>query len=134
MDFRAHSEPGPCRRLADQLEQALGGADAVGLLADFPAALRMHDHADAGILGANIVHVLGQKALVDGAMPLPQDDASLTEPFRRDAAADHERVPDRALIERDAHSVRGVSAQMLVGKEENSFVALKCPFESCRSV
>ena len=39
-------------------------------------ALGMNDDLDAGILGAHLVHVAGQKALMDGAMALPQQNAA----------------------------------------------------------
>ena len=33
----------------------------------------MHNHANAGILCTDVVNVLGQKALVDGAVALPEN-------------------------------------------------------------
>ena len=84
MNFRAygeHADPG--RRVCDHLDQAFGGADAIGFLANFPAAFRMHNHLDAGILGANVVHMLGQKALMHRAMSLPQNHFRCAQAFRQ---------------------------------------------------
>ena len=74
VDLRADGELVPAGASFTSLDEAFGGAECVRLLADFPAAFGMHDDLDAGILRANLVHVLGQKTLVDGAVPLPEHD------------------------------------------------------------
>ena len=62
MDFRAHGEHGSRRRVTDHLQQTLGGANAIGFLADFPAALGMHDHANSRIFCAHVVDMFGQES------------------------------------------------------------------------
>src|SRR5215470_7286496 len=94
----------------------------------------MDDHTDAGILRADLVDMLGQEALVDRAVPFPEDNARAAQLFRRCPAVNHEWVPDHALIERNAHGKGSVAAQMLIGKEEDLFVALKGPFEAGRRI
>ena len=76
VNLRADGKYRSRRRLLDQRDQPLGGAQRVGLLADLPAALGMHDDLDAGILGAHLIDVAGQKALMHGAVALPQKDAA----------------------------------------------------------
>ena len=94
----------------------------------------MHDDLDAGILGADLVHVAGEKALMNGAVTLPQNDAAGGEGFLRLAAAvctelHGPRIPDRHLVQRNAHGVSGVAAEMLVGKEEDALVTCESPFK-----
>src|SRR6185437_13381840 len=62
VNFGADRKRGSCRRLTDHLQQAFGRAYAIRLLAPSPAALRMHNHANAGILRAHVVHMLRQKS------------------------------------------------------------------------
>jgi len=85
VDFRAHSEHGARRGFADHLQQAFGGTDGVGFLADLPPAFRMGDHAYAGIFGPHLVDMLGQEALMNGAMSLPHDDSGCAQALRRKA-------------------------------------------------
>ena len=53
MNLSADGEHGSRRELVNELDEALGGAESVGLLADLPAALGVHDDLDAGIFGAD---------------------------------------------------------------------------------
>ena len=46
VDFGSHGEHAAGRGLADHLQKALGRTNAVGLLANFPSALGMHNHAE----------------------------------------------------------------------------------------
>jgi hypothetical protein len=36
----------------------------------------VHDDLDTGVGGAHAVHMAGQKALMDGTVPLPEQDAA----------------------------------------------------------
>ena len=101
----------------------IGRADAVGLLADLPATLRMNNDLNAGIAGAHLVDVLGQKALMHRAVPLPQDDFGFAQPFEGLAALQHVGIPHHHFVQRNTAGEAGVAAQVLVGKEEELFVA-----------
>jgi hypothetical protein len=72
MDLSTDGKGGARGGLFDKGDEALRGTESVGLLADFPAALGVNDDLDAGILGANLVDVSGQKTLMDGAVALPE--------------------------------------------------------------
>ena len=71
VNLGSDSEHGALGRAAHQLNQPLGRAECVGLLADLPAALRVHDHLHAGLFAADAIDVLGKEALVDAAVSLP---------------------------------------------------------------
>ena len=71
VDFRTHGKHGSGRRVADHLEQAFGGPNPVRFLAHFPAALGMNNDPNSRIFRANIIDVLGKKALVYRAVALP---------------------------------------------------------------
>src|ERR1017187_745981 len=118
----------------NNLDEALGGAQCVGLLVDLPVALRMHDDLDAGILGADLVDVAGEKALMNGAVAIPQNDAAGGEGFLRLAAAVRAelhgpRIPYGHLVKGDAHGVPGVAAEMLFGEEEDALTTRESPFK-----
>src|SRR5258708_27204868 len=127
MDLRSHGKLCAARRVFDYFDQTLRGADSVSFLADLKPAFRMHDDLNVRIPGAHFVAVLRQEALMDGAMALPKNHACLPQPLGRDAAHDHERVPDHALVQGNAHGKRGVAAKVLVGEEEKLLVAFKGP-------
>src|SRR2546423_8817567 len=114
MDFRADGKLAALRRRGNHLDQALGRADAVSLLADLPAAFRMHDHLDPRMQRADAVHVLWKKALVHRTMPLPQNYFGSTQSLRVYSTANHEWVPHHALLQRNAHGKCRVAAQVLV--------------------
>src|ERR1051326_5435950 len=99
--------------MGNNFVRALGGADTVRFLADFPTAFGVNDDLNAGMALANIIHVLRKEPLVDRAMALPQDHLRVAQPLRRDSAHDHEGVPYHALLERYAHGEGSVAAQML---------------------
>jgi hypothetical protein len=61
VDFRAHSEHGARRGFTDHRQQAFGGTDGVGFLADLPPAFRMGDHAYAGYLARTLSACSGRK-------------------------------------------------------------------------
>ncbi len=62
----------PAGASIDDLDKALSAAEGVGFLADFPAALGVDDDLDAGILGADLIDMAGQEALMDGAVAFPE--------------------------------------------------------------
>src|SRR5258708_5066272 len=134
MNLRSHGELCAPWRVFDDLDQALGRSHSVSFLADLKATLRMHDDLDVRIFGANFVHVFRQEALMHGAMALPENHARAAQPVGSNPAHDHERVPDHALIERNAHGKRGVAAEVLVGKEKKFLVAFKGPAKGCGRV
>src|ERR1035438_536547 len=134
MNLRADGEGGSRGGLLDEGDKALSGAEGVGLLADLEAALGMDDDLNAGVPGANRIDVAGQKALMDGAVALPEQDAAGGDALLRLAAltlANLNRpwIPNHHFVERNTHGVAGVASQVLVGKEENALTALKSPFE-----
>ena len=81
----------------------------------------VHDDLDAGVFRAHRIDMLGQKALMDRAMALPQDDFRSPQPVRCDATVNLIRVEDDHLIHRDAHGKGGVAAEVLIGQEEDLF-------------
>jgi hypothetical protein len=89
----------------------------------------VNDDLDAGILGAHLIDVAGQKALMDGAVALPEQDAAGGELLLRLAPLNGPRVPDRHLVQRNAHGVAGVAAQVLVGQKEDALAAGEGPLE-----
>ncbi len=117
---------GACRHPFDDV---VGRADAVGLLADFPAALGMDDDLNAGIVRANLVHMLRQKALVHRAVALPQNYLGLAQPLGGQPALQHVRVPHHHFVQRNAAGESGVAAQVLIGQEEESFRCGEGPVE-----
>src|SRR5205807_9757679 len=106
-----------------------GGADAIGLLADLPAALRMHYDLDVWILGSDSVDMLRQEALVYRAVAFPKNNLGLAQFGGGDASHNHVRVPDHALLQRNSHGIRRIAAQMLIGKKEDLFITLQRPLE-----
>src|SRR5258708_1129955 len=134
MDLRSHGKLCAARRVFDYFDQTLRGADSVSFLADLKPAFRMHDDLNVRIPGANFVYVLGQESLMNGAMALPKNHACPAQPLGRDATHDHERVPDHALVQGNAHGKRGVAAKVLVRKKQELLVAFKGPAKRCRRV
>src|SRR5215469_6159772 len=65
VNLGADREGGPRGRLFDQRDDPLGRAERVSLLADLPAAFRVHDDLNAGIFRAHIFYVAGQESLVN---------------------------------------------------------------------
>src|SRR5208337_5078735 len=127
MDFRAYGEARASRRLANDFEQTLGGTNRVRLLADFEPAFGMNDDLDAGIFCSNVVDVLGQKALVNRAVSLPQNDFRCAQALRSEATVDEIRIPDHHFVERNAEGMSGVAAQMLIGKKKRLRTSRQTP-------
>src|SRR3954468_1959899 len=133
MDLRPDSELRARRRRGDDAADLVGGADGVRFLADLPAALGMHHHFDPGIPRAHLVHMLRQKALVDGAVSLPKNDLRFPETLRRVPAHQLERVPNRHLVQGYTHRKRGIAPEVLVGQKEDLLGLSKSPAKSSRS-
>src|ERR1035441_9011359 len=76
VDLSADGELGAGRGLLYQGDYALGRAESIGFLTDFPTALSVNDDLDAGIFRAHIVNLAGQEALVHGAVALPEQNAA----------------------------------------------------------
>src|SRR5437879_12412734 len=87
----------------------------------------MGNDADAGMLVADACHLLRGEALAYGTIALPQDDARIAHRFRTVPAEFLVRVPDNHLLERNAHAIAGVAADVLVGKEEKFFAGFESP-------
>ena len=121
MDLGADGELRTRGRGLDGSDDLVGRAEGISALANFPAALGMCDHVNAGMLAADFLHVLRKKTLMHRAMPLPQYDAGFAQTLRSRAAEKHERVPNHHLFARDPHRVGGVAAEVLVGHEQDLF-------------
>ncbi len=67
-------------------------------------------------------------------MPLPEDDARAPGRLGVDAAPGFVGIPQHHLVERHAHLVGGVPAQMLIGEEEHTPPALPGPAQRRRRV
>src|SRR5882757_273297 len=134
VDFRADSPFGAGGRSLDGCDDTLGRADLIGGLCDFEAAFGMRDDANAGMLAAEALDLLRRKALVHGAIALPEDNARAADRFRRVSAKFLIGVPDDHLFERDAHAIPGVASEVLVGKEENFFAILESPIHDASGV
>src|SRR5713226_10326580 len=127
VNFRANGPLGASRRGLNSLDDALGRADLVGRLCDLEAAFGMGDDANARMLAADALDLLRSEALVHGAVALPQNNARTANRFRRVSAKFLVRIPHDHLLERDAHAIAGVAAEVLVGEEENFFARLEGP-------
>src|SRR6185437_12370383 len=110
MYLRADSEPRTFRPALNDVDDALGRAQRVRLLANLPAALRMNDHLGLRALAPHSVYMLRQEALVHAAMDLPQNYLRGAQALRRDAAVELIRVPDRHLAQRNSQGEGRVSA------------------------
>src|SRR5215469_15352485 len=128
VNFGAHR---PFRSRASShngLDEAFGRADLVGSLRHLETAFGMNDDANAGLFASDRIDVLGEEALMDRAVALPENDLRLREGLGAVPAELLERVPDNHLAERNSHTVAGVAPQMLIRQEENLLAARKSPF------
>ena len=128
----AQMDPGRAR--TDLVDDVLGRAGVVGRLHDIPGDFGMHDHAHARMLGADLLDLTDREPGVHGAMPLPEDDARAPGRLGVDAAPGFVGIPQHHLVERHAHLVGGVPAQMLIGEEEHTPPALPGPAQRRRRV
>ncbi len=124
----AHTLPGAA--LAHRLDDVFGATAVVGRLHDVPRHLGMDDDADAGMLLAQRLDLLHREARVDRAVPLPQEQLRALRLLRRETAAESRAGSHTChLIERHAHLVGGVAAQVLIGQEQHPLAALPRPLE-----
>ena len=90
----------------------------------------MDENLDAGMVFPEEVDVFRAEHLVDAAVALPQDDAAvLYLLFGTAAELVCIRIPDRHLLQRDAHAHCRVAAKVLIGKEHHAARAGEGPFE-----
>src|ERR1700674_1022246 len=126
--FRADAPLRASRRSFYGFDNAFCRADLIGGLCNVEAAFRVNDYANAGVLAADALDLPRRKALVHGAVALPEDDARSANRFRRVSAKFLVRIPHNHLFERDTHAMAGVAAEVLVGEEKDSFAAREGPF------
>ena len=94
----------------------------------------MDDDAQAGMLRADVLDLPHREPRVHRAVALPEDHARALDRVRLEAAPDLVRIPDDHLVERHAHLVGGVAAEMLIGQEQNPLAALPRPLQRRRRV
>ena len=82
-----------------------------------------------GCVGARLRDLVDREAPVHRAEAVPEDDAGVAQLVGGAAAERLARVPHRHLLERHAHGLRGVAAEVLVGEEEHALPALERPLE-----
>jgi hypothetical protein len=86
------------------------------------------------MLLADGFNLLRSETLVHGAVALPQDHLRALHLSRIEPAEDLVGIPHHHLIERDAHLVGRVAAQMLVGHEQNLVAPFECPLQRGRRI
>jgi hypothetical protein len=94
----------------------------------------VHDDLHAGVLGPRPLDLVDGEALVHRAEAVPEDDARVRQLRGGVAAEGLARVPHRHGLERHAHGLRGVAAEVLVGEEQHALPALERPVEHRASV
>ena len=120
VDFGADGPTGACGSGSDGFADEVGGAGDVGFLDDFVAAFGVDDDFDIRILRADLIDMFRAKELVDGAVAFPEDEGGVADLVFGEAAGGEFVVPDDHRLQRVAHFEGGVSAEVLVG-EENDF-------------
>ena len=113
----------------DGLQDVVGRARVVGRVDDRHRAFGVHDHPHARVLGACLLDLVDREALVHRAEAVPQDDAGVFSSSAVLPPSGLARVPHRHLLERHAHLLRGVAAEVLVGEEQHALPALERPLE-----
>src|SRR5258708_4504880 len=134
VDFRADSPFRANGRNFDCFDDAFGRADCISGLGDLETALGMGNDANAGMLAADALDLLRGETLMHGTVALPENDPRPANLFRRIAAKLLVGIPNNHLLERDAHAIGGVAAEMLIGEEKNFFAAFKSPLHDRGSV
>jgi hypothetical protein len=119
VDFGADGEGGAGRGGGDGFSDEVGGAGDVGFLNDFVAAFRVDDDGDSGVFGAGLIDVFGAEELVDGTVAFPEDEGGVLNLFVGEAAGGLAVVPDDHGVEGEAEFEGGVSAEVLVGEEDD---------------
>src|SRR6266852_6431572 len=121
VNFRAHGPLRARRGLRDGFNDALGRAELVGGLRYFVAALRVRNYTNTWIRVANPLDVLWLKALMDGAVSLPQNHARLANRFPGIAPEVLIGIPNDHFVERDSHTKSGIAAEVLVRQKQDPF-------------
>ena len=107
----------------------------VGGLHDVPRHLRVHDDADAGMLLAGCSRSASTvKRACTEQWPFHRIMRARFDRVGIDAAADLVRIPHHHLVERHAHLVGGVAAEVLIGQEQDPVAALPGPAQRRRRV
>ena len=118
------------RRGLDGLDDELRRADQVGLEDDLVRALGVHQDLDAGDGGAQVVDGVLGEAAVHRAVALPEDHLRVAQLLGGEPAVRAVRVPDHAVVEREAHLQHGgVAAEVLVGQEQHLRALLEGPLQ-----
>src|SRR5689334_19038163 len=128
VDFSTDGPFRACGGRLDGFDDALSRTDLVSGLGDLETAFGMDDDANTRMLVAYARYLLRREALVDGAIAFPQDDARIANGLGGIPAKLLVWVPENHLVERNAHAIAGVTAEMLVGKEQNFFATFEGPF------
>src|SRR5262245_65666087 len=81
------------------------------------------------MLGAERLHVLGPEPLVNGAVPLPEEERGVLHVALLQAAEVATGVPDTHVGLAEAHVVSGVPPEVLVREEEDLVAAVERPLE-----
>ena len=118
----------------DGLDDVLGRADIVGVLAHLEVALGVGDDEAVRMLHAPAADVALLEHLVHRAVAFPQQDARLLDLLGGEAAVFLVRVPDHHFVERDVLLVAGPAAEVLVGEEQHLLALLERPVENGRRV
>ena len=134
VDLGADRERGGLGGRGDGLADEVGGPGGVGGVHHLHGALRVHDHLHAGELGAGLLDLADVEALVDRAEAVPEDHPGVEQGLFVVAAEGLARVPHRHLLQRHAHGLGGVAAQVLVGEEQHALAALERPLQHGRGV
>lgn len=119
VDFGADGPLGAWGSGGDGFADEVGAAGEVGFLDDFVAAFGVDQDGDAGDLGTDHIDVFGSEELVDGAVSFPEDEGGVADLVIGEAAGGLFVVPDDHGVEGEAHFGGGVSAEVLVGEEDN---------------
>ena len=109
----------PRRSGVDRLDDEVGRAHLVGQLADLPGALGVgHDDA-TGVIGPELLDVLGPEALVDRAVTSPEEEGGVLAVGLGEAAQLVPRVPHPHVGLGEPHGVGRVAAQVLIREEQS---------------
>ena len=119
VDFGADGPGGAGRGGCDGLADEIGAAGEVGFLDDFVAAFGVDDDFHVGVLRAGLIDVFGAEELVDGAVAFPEDEGGVADLVFGEAAGGEFVIPDDHGGEGEVHFEGGVSAEVLVGEEDD---------------
>ena len=129
VDLGAHADDRARRRVLDEVEDALGGADEVGERHDVVRALGVHDHHAVGVLGAEAATCSGRKRWCTEQWPFHSRKVALLDLAVLEAAELLVRVPHLHRVGGVAHVDRGVAPEVLVGEEQHLVALGQRPLE-----